>query len=91
MTDPQQQRPAVGSLVHYVSHGSPLRADGTQEFTSQCRAATVTEIERTSLGGERVGLCVVNPTGFFFHSLADGGSVQREAEHHGGSWHWPEA
>ncbi|MGH3783156.1 MAG: hypothetical protein ACRDZY_08370 [Acidimicrobiales bacterium] len=33
----------VGLTVHYVSHGTPLRPDGTQVYTCQCRAAVVTE------------------------------------------------
>lgn len=42
-----------------------------------------------------VGLCVLNPTGLFFHSLANGGSTH-DADEGGtggyapGSWHWPE-
>ncbi|MFJ2029439.1 hypothetical protein [Streptosporangium sp. NPDC087985] len=35
------QTPTVGRIVHYVSHGTPPRPDGTQAFTSQCRAAIV--------------------------------------------------
>lgn len=38
------QQPSVGRIVHYVSHGTPLRPDGTQAFTKQCRAATITEV-----------------------------------------------
>ncbi len=86
-----EQQPSVGRAVHYVSHGSPVRDDGTQAFTSQCRAATVTEVS-TDPGTfkDTVGLCVLNPTGFFFHSLADGGSVHDEHGKAGGTWHWPE-
>lgn len=36
--------PKVGDDVHYVSFGTPPRPDGTQEYTSRCRAATVTEV-----------------------------------------------
>ncbi|GHH57830.1 hypothetical protein [Lentzea cavernae] len=45
MTDqhPVVQRPSVGRIVHYVSHGSPIREDGTQVFPSECRAAIVSE------------------------------------------------
>lgn len=86
----------MGRAVHYVSHGTPVRADGSQAFSSQCRAAIVTEVEpeirggRTTIDVERIGLCVLNPTGLFFHSIADGGSVHREETKAGGSWHWPE-
>jgi hypothetical protein len=81
------QQPSVGRIVHYVSYGTP-----GGEYTSQCRAAVITEVESApmSLGGERVGLCVLNPTGMFFHSIADGGCAQREDNKTGGSWHWPE-
>lgn len=34
----------LGESVHYVSHGTPVREDGTQAFTSVCRSAIVTEV-----------------------------------------------
>jgi len=80
-------KPIIGQAVHYVSHGTPVREDGTQAYTSQCRAATVTEVEAGTTP-QMVGLHVVNPTGQFFHSLADGGCVQDEADRFGGTWHW---
>jgi hypothetical protein len=81
-------------MVHYVSFGTPVRADGSQAFTSQCRSATITEVSES--GPPRVGLCVMNPTGLFFHSLADGGSAQDEGSEidgarKGGTWHFPES
>lgn len=82
-------RPSVGRVVHYVSHGTPVRGDGSQAFSATCRAATVTEVDADDPG--RVGLVVLNPTGQFFHPLIAGGSVHAEAETAvGGSWHWPE-
>lgn len=75
-------RPSVGRFVHYVSYGTP-----GGEFPSVCRAAVVTEVAEAS---DNVGLCVLNPTGMFFHSLADGGCPADEDGHAGGSWHWPE-
>lgn len=36
--------PQVGDTVHYVSFGTPPRPDGTQAYTSRCRAAVVTEV-----------------------------------------------
>lgn len=84
--------PSVGRIVHYVSYGTP-----GGEYTSQCRAAIVTEVDPED--PYRVGLCVLNPTGQFFHSLdsggcrADGGKVvstDGPPQYKGGTWHWPE-
>ena len=73
--------------MRYVSHGTPVREDGTQEFPSVGRMAFITEIEE---GTERVGLLVVNPTGLFFHPLANGGSQYFAGESApGGTWQWP--
>ena len=72
------QQPSVGRIVHYVSYGTP-----GGEFPKACRAAIVTEVELgvpQSLGGERVGLAVLNPTGIFLHSLEAGG-----CKHHDGA------
>lgn len=92
--------PSVGRVVHYVSHGSPVLEDGTQVYPAQCRAAIITEVgdwpEGKTSGEARrniavpVGLCVFNPSGLFFHSLADGGCMQSEDGREGGTWHWPE-
>lgn len=59
-------RPTINERVHYVARGS---ADG--RFPSVCRAAVVTEVGLN----KAVGLCVLNPTGFFFHALTDGGGI----------------
>lgn len=80
--------PTVGRVVHYISHGTPVRADGTQAFTPEHRAAIVTEVDAGD--PRRVGLAVLNPGGLFFHPLAAGGSEQDESASVGGSWHWPE-
>lgn len=72
--------PRIGQPVHYLSHGS---ADGT--YPATCRAATVTEVD----GEQWVGLAVLNPTGLFFRSLAEGGVSQDEHQTRGGTWHWP--
>lgn len=75
----------VGRAVHYVSHGTPIRADGTQEYQSECRAAIITVIRSPSI----VGLAVLNPTGMFFHEAVC--HVERadlDAGHlPGGTWH----
>ncbi|MGW5925220.1 hypothetical protein ACWF2L_03100 [Streptomyces anulatus] len=60
-----EQRPAIGRVVHYVSHGSPVRDDGTQAFPSVCRSAEITEVDQDG----RVGLLVKNPDGLFFHPI----------------------
>jgi hypothetical protein len=57
--------PSVGSIVHYVSYGTPGR-----EYKSECRAAIITEVSEPAPHdehGPRVGLCVLNPTGQFFN------------------------
>jgi hypothetical protein len=94
-------KPSVGRIVHYVSHGTPIREDGMQAYAKQCRAAIVTEVDRRD--SYLVGLDVFNPTGLFFHSLPDGGCNYHSAvsgepaewscsgmDHPGGTWHWPE-
>jgi hypothetical protein len=90
---PEQRmsQPSVGRMVHYVSRGS---ADGV--FPPACRAATVTEVGEDG----NVGLCVQNPTGLFFHPLADRGGVEHAGGGTGpdlgcggaqaGTWHWPD-
>jgi len=82
------QKPSVGRIVHYVSHGSPVREDGTQAYKSQCRAAIITEVydDPPAGGQEDVGLCVLNPEGVFLQR----GRPHDETEHKGGTWHWPE-
>lgn len=81
----------IGTAVHYVSHGTPIREDGTQAYPAKCRAATVTEVTEDWENGygsdmHKVGLCVLNPTGLFFRSLADGGSEHSQLGTPG-SWH----
>jgi hypothetical protein len=91
-----EQKPSVGRVVHYVSHGSPVHEDGTQAYKSECRAAIVTETDTS----DTVGLCVLNPTGQFFDRTVvhDGGDRASEhvyswscdgRSHVGGTWHWP--
>ena len=78
--------PSVGRIVHYVSYGTPMQANGSQAFTSECRAAIITEVGEETGFGVLVGLCVLNPTGQFFNR----GVEQDENAHTGGTWHWPE-
>ena len=66
--------PRVGDKAHYVSHGSPVREDGTQAYRSECRAAIVTEVPPVlhgdvangSGGRWEASLFVINPEGTFF-------------------------
>lgn len=94
------QTPAVGRIVHYVSHGTPPRKDGSQAYTSECRAATITETYGKGL--DVVGLAVLNPSGLFFQRSVEhdpGSELQSDypagwacdlTHHEGGTWHWPE-
>ena len=75
-------KPSVGVPVHYRSYGTP-----GGEYAPACRAAVVTEVRE---GSDAVGLAVLNPSGMFFHSLADGGCAHDEGQIYGGTWHWPE-
>jgi hypothetical protein len=84
--------PSVGRVVHYVSHGTPLREDGTQAFASTCRAAVVTAVKDDTT----VDLFVMNPTGVFLNQgclfVGEGGPGY-DAEtgaYPSGTWHWPE-
>jgi hypothetical protein len=85
--------PSVGRDVHYVSHGSPVRPDGSQAYRSKCIAAKITEVGGPYPEPGFAGLVVFNPGGLFFHSLAEGGCAYDDrppSERAGGSWHWPE-
>lgn len=87
--------------MHYQSFGSPPRADGTQAYSSECRAAIITavNVETTNIIGweseepiaqheadtDTVDLCVLNPTGQGFNH-----AVPYDKDGAAGSWHWPE-
>lgn len=96
--------PAVARLVHYVSEGSPVLPDGSQKYSSRCRAAVITEVRDMDPVPEHgipyVGLCVANPTGLFFRTAvpfnaAGDSSAGSDVElcggisRPGGTWHWP--
>ena len=80
--------PTVGAICHYVSYGTP-----NGEYTSQCRAAIITEVIEKDDDGfslhDVVHLAVLNPTGMFFNGpcFRDDGL---DGSYRGGSWHWPE-
>lgn len=83
------QIPSVGRVVHYVSHGTPVREDGSQAYTAQCRAAIITEVGDPAgkASGGVVSLAVLNPSGQFFNQ----GVPHADPEHMaGGTWHFPE-
>lgn len=84
-------KPTVGGIVHYVSFGTP-----GGEYTSECRAAIVTEVDTS----DTVGLCVLNPTGQFFNRTVAHDEGTRPfgdldsplcagRRYGGGTWHWP--
>ena len=89
-------RPTISRVVHYVSHGSPFLADGSQAFGKRCRAAIIADVDPDS---PAVTLCVLNPSGIFFHDATpyddgyDPASLDtglcHGREYAGGSWHWP--
>lgn len=96
--------PSVGRIVHYVSHGTPVRGDGSQAYACQCRAAIITDVKPAPApdgaavpveGAYDVSLCVLNPTGMFFNEHVpydqwDQAEALVGAQPQGGSWHWPE-
>lgn len=87
-------QPTIGRIVHYVSHGTPPRDDGTQAYEPQCRAAIIAEVcgravqppDMTESDMWVASLCVLNPEGQFFNRSV----VQMEDGRNGGTWHWPE-
>lgn len=99
-----EPKPSVGRIVHYVSHGTPVREDGTQAYTSQCRAAIITDLTYADPGLRdvtyEVDLCILNPTGMVFAEdvLMDAGTTGPDHNgdtvtdiwYQGGTWHWPE-
>lgn len=72
----------IGDSVHYVSYGTP-----GGEFSSQCRAATITEVLSigTDIEQPRASLAVLNPTGLFFDR-----NLPYSTGREGGTWHLAE-
>lgn len=83
------QKPSVARIAHYVAYGTP----GGEFPAGEHRAAIITEVhedlvddESCCYGKQPVGLCILNPTGFYFsrHVHYDAsGTIP-------GTWHWPE-
>lgn len=74
--------PPVGAIVHYVSHGTPPRPDGSQAYESQCRAAIVAAVPHIYPDHGAADLVVLNPTGLSFNRCN-----RDEDSHAGGTWH----
>jgi hypothetical protein len=87
---------SVGRIVHYVSHGTPIREDGTQAFPCKCRAAIITDVCEThdsstpGIYTPCMSLCVLNPTGQFFNEHVKYWHADNALKLIGGTWHWPE-
>jgi hypothetical protein len=70
--------PRVGDTVHYVSHGSPVLPNGSQQYRSVCRAAIVAAVDTYDEGTPEEGhygaltLAVLNPSGLFFDEVTNG-------------------
>lgn len=80
MTEPQDVK--IARNAHYVSHGTPIRADYTQAFPSTCRAAMITAVKKDGI----VSLAVLNPTGMFFQETVP---YDADTPYGPGTWHWP--
>lgn len=92
-------QPSIGRIVHYVAHGTPVRADGTQAYPPACRAAVITAVhdcteDHDGCSQPCVSLAVLNPTGMYFseHVSHDDPfpNHPRADVRLGGTWHWPE-
>lgn len=77
----------VGRMVHYVAYGTP----GGEYAAGVHRAAVVTQVAPAPTDpdgtpdGSDIGLCVINPTGLFFHEHVAYHQVPKA-----GTWHWIE-
>lgn len=68
----------VGSVVHYVSYGTP-----GGEYQSQCRAAVIAEVtEDQNEYAIHAALVVLNPSGNFYNTC-----LRDETDFAGGTWH----
>lgn len=73
------QKPSIRRMVSYTSYGTP-----GGEYQALDRAAVITEVDDPANPESPVGLCILNPTGFFFAR-----SVKFSAEPRPGHWSWP--
>lgn len=77
-----EQKPSVGRIVHYQSHGSP-----NGQHKSEPRAAIITAVREDVSGKDPQGcvdLCVLNPTGMYFDR-----ATPHSPEPKPGCWSWP--
>jgi len=68
----------TGRMVYYVAYGTP----GGEYPAGVARAAVVTEVDAAH-PDNRIGLCILNPTGLFFTR-----GVRYDAAKVPGTWHW---
>ena len=81
------QTPSVGRVVHYVAYGTP----GGEFPAGAHRAAIITQVDNIGLeqrfiDAPEVSLCVLNPTGLYFHQSTPFDPTGQTP----GTWHWPE-
>jgi hypothetical protein len=78
--------PSVVHSVHYVSHGTPVRDDGTQAYVyGPDNPHPDPEIVAGVEGSEWVALTVLNPKGWLCNDACHDETTKLP-----GTWHWPE-
>ncbi len=77
----QKQVPSVGRVVHYIAYGTP----GGEFPAGEKRAAIIAQVFMPQFPNPEavVGLCVLNPNGFYFNDSVPFGTEP-------GCWCWPE-
>jgi hypothetical protein len=75
-TQPKEQVPSIGRVVHYHSYGTPKG-----EYLPKPIAAIITQVNDDGT----VGLCIFNPTGLFFNTNVP----YDQSDTLPGHWSWP--